>query len=163
VQHRELHVSGTRDIPGDAQKEWRLEYYDYTDQAIGRTYPLPIMTDGSCRVIVNGLWPVLSRFTYEEIWADMKLEFAFEAGVVDPNTYQVLLGRALEKHPELWTGSSRDAELLGHLMSNMRQALSLLRTGPSEETRIRTVEFILSRGWSRWTTFAGFQTEERVR
>jgi hypothetical protein len=145
------------------QEVWRVERYQYTNPATGQTYPLPFVTDGQCHVMTTGHGPQTDYFNYEEIWSDTKIEFAFDAGVVDPNTYQVFLGRALEKHPELWIGSPRDAELLGHLLSNLRQALCMLRTGPTEEQRIGTVEFVLSRGWSRWTSFAGFQTEERVR
>jgi hypothetical protein len=156
-------MSGSSDFSEGTEKVWRVESYQYTNPTSGRTYPRSIVTNGRCRVIGTGHGPHGDFFNYEEIWGDTKIEFAFDAGIVDPNTYQVFLGRALEKHPEFWTGLPRDADLLRHLLSNLRQALCMLRTGPTEEQRIRTVVFLLSRGWSRWTSLAGFQTEEHVR
>jgi hypothetical protein len=143
---------------------WRLDHYQYTNPVTGETYPHPIMTNGRCRVIVDRRGPFGHRFTYEEMWADIRIEFSFQAVISDQlgTTYQVLLAHAFENHPELWTGTPRDAELLRHLMSNIRQALCLLKSGPSDETRIRTVEFVLS-SWLRWKEFASFQIEERVR
>jgi hypothetical protein len=72
-----------------------------------------------------------------------------------------MLARALEQHPEFWLGLPRDADLLRHLMSNIRQGLCLLKSGPSDEQRITEVEFVLSR-WSRWKNFPNFKTDEHV-
>jgi hypothetical protein len=79
-----------------------------------------------------------------------------------PRTYQVFLGRALERRPEYWTGSPQDNELLYHLMANIRHALCLLRSGRSEETRIKTVEFALSNS-PYWKSLSNFQSGEIVR
>jgi hypothetical protein len=149
----------------DAQEQWYLEHYQFTNPVTGNTYPKPIMTNGECRVIVDlRAGPFGHRFRYEETWTEIRIEFAFAAIIIgQPGTaYQVFLGLALEDHPEFWVGVPRDAELLRHLMSNIRQALCLLKSGPTDETRIRTVEFVLS-SWSRWQTFAGFHTQEHVR
>jgi hypothetical protein len=146
------------------QKEWHLEYYDYTNPVTGRTYPLPIMTDGRCRIVVLGQNAFVSSFTYEEMWAGAKIEFSFEAVYIGQarTTYQVILDSALERHPEFWLGSPRDTDLLRHLMSNIRQGLCLLKSGPRDEHRITAVEIVLSR-WSRWKDFSASGFEGRVR
>jgi hypothetical protein len=126
-------MSGSSKSKSGTENVWRVEHYQRTGPVTGETYPLPIFTDGRCRVTTNTLGPFADRFTYEETWAGRKIEFASSAGPVDSddsNTYQVSLSRALEKHPEFWTDTPRDADLLRHLMSNIRQALSLLRRGP---------------------------------
>src|SRR6516164_4413723 len=107
---------------------WQLEYYEHTDPETKDIYRRPIMTDGQCRIVVRGRSPFVSRFAYEETWADAKIEFNFEAAFSDQSgtTYQVMLARALEQHPEFWLGLPRDADLLRHLMSNIRQGLCLL-------------------------------------
>jgi len=58
-------------------------------------------------------------------------------------------------------GSPRDTDLVEHLMSNNRQALCLLKSGYSEDSRIGRVEFVLST-WSRWKTPLNFKTAEVV-
>jgi hypothetical protein len=156
-------VGGSSGSSEGTDKVWRVERYQYTAPKTNRTYPRHTVTDGRCRVREAGHAPGYDKFIYEETLEGVNIEFAFDAIIANPNSYNVLLGLALEKHPDLWNGSPRDADLLRHLLSNLRQALCMLRTGPTEEHRIRTVEFVLSRGWSRWTSFAGFQTEERVR
>ena len=101
----------------------------------------------------------------EETWSDVKIEFEFQAifvGGIASTTYQVLLAHALERCPEYWVGSPRDNDLLYHLMSNIRQTLCLLKSGYSEDTRIKTVEFVLST-LSRWKTLSNFKTAEVVR
>src|SRR5262249_32427346 len=51
---------------------------------------------------------------------------------------------------------------LNRLMSNIRQALCLLRSGPTEATKIRTVELVLSL-WSGWKTVSDFRSTEIIR
>jgi hypothetical protein len=145
--------------------EWRLEYVEYTSSVIGDTLRRPNMTNGKCRVTtLFRPGPFAHGFKYEDEWRDIKIEFEFEAIFVGQSetTYQVFLGRALNERADYWDGSSRDNELLSHLMANIRQALCLLKSGYSEETRIRTVEFVLSK-WPHWKTVSGFQSAEIVR
>ncbi len=157
--------SNSSDAP---ENGWRLEYYEVVGRITGEIFAMPIMTNGQCRVTTLARpGPLAHRFKYEETWAGSKIEFEFEAMFVDgptppPRTYQVFLGRALERRPEYWTGSPQDNELLYHLMANIRHALCLLRSGRSEETRIKTVEFALSNS-PYWKSLSNFQSGEIVR
>jgi hypothetical protein len=159
-------MSALSDFAGRPENDWRLDHYKVANTVTGRILTMPIMTNGQC--IVTALrrpGPLAHHFKYEETWTGSKLEFEFEAifiGAITSTTYQVFLGRALERRPEYWTGSLQDNALLYHLMANIRRALCLLRSGPSEESRIKTVEFVLSRS-SHWRTLSGFQSEEIVR
>jgi hypothetical protein len=159
-------MSESPNFPGNSNSGWRLEYYEAENPVTARMLKLPIMTNGLCRVMtLERPGPLAHHFKYEETWSDVKIEFEFQAifvGGIASTTYQVLLAHALERCPEYWVGSPRDNDLLYHLMSNIRQALCLLKSGYSEDTRIKTVEFVLST-WSRWKTLSNFKTAEVVR
>jgi hypothetical protein len=146
--------------------DWRLEWYEAQNPVTGGPLHRPIMTNGQCRVTALLLpGPLAHRFKYQEAWGELLLDFEFAAklvGGIDATTYQVFLSHALDQRPEYWTGSSRDDPLLNRLMSNIRQALCLLRSGPTETTRIRTVEFVLSL-WSRWQTLSDYRSTEIIR
>ena len=150
----------------DLSSDWRLEWYGAQNPVTGSILNRPIMTNGQCRVTALLLpGPLAHKFKYQEAWGELLLDFEFEAnlvGGINTTTYQVLLCLALERRPEYWIGSSRDQALLNCLMSNIRQALCLLRRGPTEATRIRTVEFALS-PWSHWQTFSDFRSTEIIR
>ena len=158
-------MNESSDRADNAPGEWRLEYYEFTDPVFGDVLQRPIMTNGQCRVTALSLpGPLAHRFKYKEVWSGMRIEFEFEAiySSQSQNAYQVFLGHALKGRPEYWIGSSRDNELLSSLILNIRRALCLLQTGPSDSTRIRTVEFVLS-DWPHWKTLLGFQSAEIVR
>ena len=144
---------------------WRLDFYQDRHSVDGQPINRSIMTNSQCRVTtLLRPGPLAHRFSYQEVWRDVSLDFGFEAmfvGGINATTYQVFLARALEDHPEYWIGSRRDNDLLSHLMRCIREALCLLRSGPTEDTRIKRVEFALS-SWSRWKTFSNFKTAEIV-
>jgi len=150
----------------DLGSDWRLEWYEAQNPVTGSILNRPIMTNGQCRVTALLLpGPLAHKFKYQEAWRELLLDFEFEAklmGGINATTYQVFLCLALERRPEYWIGSSRDQALLNCLMSNIRQALCLLRSGPTEATRIRTVEFVLSL-WSRWQTLSDYHSTEIIR
>jgi hypothetical protein len=148
------------------ERGWRLEYYEVANPLTGHLLKEPIMTNGQCRVTtLKRPGPLGHHFRYEDTWRDSKVVFEFPAilvGGILSTTYQVALGHALTKHPEYWGGLPCDNELLNHLMSSIRQALCMLKSGYSDETRIKTVEFALS-DWPHWKMLSGFQTSEIVR
>ena len=161
---RRTDMSESPDSSGNSNSGWRLEHYEAENPVTGRMLKLPIMTNGLCRVTTLKR-PGAHHFKYEETWSDVEIiEFEFQAlfiGGIASTTYQVLLAHALERCPEYWVGSPRDNDLLYHLMSNIRQALCLLKSGCSEDTRIKRVEFVLST-WSHWKTLSNFKTAEVV-
>lgn len=144
---------------------WRLDYYEVKNLVTGSPLQRPIITNGQCRVTALKLpGPLAHLFKYEDTWGGEKIEFEFQAKLVGDatsTTYQVFLGWALEELHAHWVGSPRDNDLVEHLMSNIRQALCLLKSGYSEDSRIRRVEFVLSI-WSRWKTLLNFKTAEVV-
>jgi hypothetical protein len=146
------------------EENWRLE----GDEALNPETGLlqPVMTNGKCRITtLKRPGPLGHHFEYVETWRELKFAFEFPAilmGGILSTTYQVALGHALKKHPEYLVGSPCDNELLNHVMSNIRQALCLLRSGPSEKSRIKKVEFALS-NWPYWQSLSDFETSEIVR
>jgi hypothetical protein len=159
-------MSESSNASGNDKSGWRLEYYPRKNVATGGTIKQPIMTKDLCQIkALKRPGPLGHHFKYEEAWMNSMFEFEFEAifvGGISSTTYQVFLGAALERHPEYWGGSPQDNALLDHLMANIREALSLLRSGPTEESRITRVEFVLSDS-PHWQRLSDFQSQEIVR